>query len=61
MAPEEVVVADEFEAEAVPVVEDAAKPLTSALVFMTTVLLLASLVVMMVAMNKWYERGMFGK
>jgi hypothetical protein len=61
MAPEEVVVVDEFEAEAIPVIEDTASPLTSALVFMTTVLLLASIVVMMVAMNKWYERGMFGK
>lgn len=61
MATEEAAVADEFEAEAVPAVQDAANPLTSALVFMTTVLLLASIVVMMVALNKWYERGMFGK
>ena len=60
MAPEEVVV-DEFEGEGVVVAEDTAKPLTSALVFMTTFLLLVGIVLVMYAMNKWYGAGMFAK
>jgi len=59
MAPPEEVVVDEFETDVVPVVADSANPLTSALVFMTTVLLLAAIVVIMVAMKNWYGRGMF--
>lgn len=57
--PEEVVVVDEFETDVVPVVADSAGSLTSALVFMTTFLLLAAIVIMMVAMKNWYGRGMF--
>jgi hypothetical protein len=52
------VIVDEFETDVV-VVEDSAKSLTSALVFMTTVLLLVAIVVLMVAMGKWYNQGMF--
>ena len=52
------VIVDEFETEVVQV-EDSAKSLTSAIVFMTTVLLLVALVVILVAMGKWYNQGMF--
>ena len=52
------VIVDEFETDVV-VVEDSARSLTSALVFMTTVLLLVAIVVIMVAMGKWYNQGMF--
>jgi hypothetical protein len=58
MAPEEVVV-DEFDQVEVVPVEDNAKSLTSALVFMTTVLLVVGIIVVMFAMRKWFERGMF--
>jgi hypothetical protein len=57
MAAEEVV--DEFEQAEAPVVEDTAKSLTSALVFMTTFLLVVGIIVVMVATNRWFERGMF--
>jgi hypothetical protein len=57
MAPEEVA-ADEFEADAAPAApEGTASTLTSGLVFMTTVMLLASIVVIMFAMSKHFERG----
>lgn len=58
MAPEEAVV-DEFEAEAAPVAEDNAKGMTSALVFMTTAVLVIAIVVILVAMKKWYGQGLF--
>jgi len=48
----------EFEAEVVPV-EDTAKSLTSAIVFLTTVLLLVAIIVIIYAMGKWYNQGMF--
>jgi hypothetical protein len=60
MAVEEVVV-DEFEGEVVAVPEDNAKSLTTALVFMTTILLVFALIVLMVAMKKYYDAGLFGK
>ena len=58
MAQEEVVV-DEFDGEVVAVAEDNAKSLTTALVFMTTVVLVFALVVLMVAMKKYYGAGLF--
>jgi hypothetical protein len=54
----EEVIVDEFEAEVVPV-EDSARSLTSAIVFMTTVLLLVAIIVLIAAMGKWYNQGMF--
>jgi|SwirhirootsSR2_FD_contig_31_11639228_length_554_multi_3_in_0_out_0_1 hypothetical protein len=58
MAPEEVVV-DEFDNGDVVVVEDSAKGLTNALVFMTTLLLVVGIIIVMYAMKKWFEKGMF--
>jgi hypothetical protein len=59
MSPEEVVVVDEFGEEPVVVAVDNANALTTALVFMTTVLLVFALVVLMVAMKNHYGRGLF--
>jgi hypothetical protein len=58
MASEEVVV-DEFDSADVVVVEDSAKGLTSALVFMTTLVLLVGIILVMYGMGKWFQRGMF--
>ena len=54
----EEVIVDEFETDVVQV-EDSAKSLTSAIVFMTTVLLIVAIVVLMYAMGRWYNQGMF--
>lgn len=52
--------ADEFDqVDVVPVVEDSSRGLTNGLVFMTSLVLLVAIILTMLAMAKWFGRGMF--